>query len=99
QQGMLFHSLYEREGGDYINQTRVDVDGLDVERFRQAWQETLEAHDILRTGFVWQGDLDRPVQAVHKHVTLPFSEYDWRGQPELEQAPQLLADGERQQGF
>ncbi|MGC9741354.1 amino acid adenylation domain-containing protein [Pseudomonas sp. P1B16] len=37
QQGMLFHTLYEQAAGNYINQLRVDVDGLDVERFRQAW--------------------------------------------------------------
>ncbi len=36
QQGMLFHTLYEQQGGDYINQLRVDVDGLDPERFRRA---------------------------------------------------------------
>src|SRR3546814_7384437 len=38
QQGMLFHTLYEQQAGNYINQLRVDVEGLDVERFRQAWQ-------------------------------------------------------------
>nr|WP_328821891.1 non-ribosomal peptide synthase/polyketide synthase [Pseudomonas carbonaria] len=99
QQGMLFHSLYEQEGGDYINQMRVDVDGLDVERFRQVWQAALEAHDILRTGFVWQGELEQPIQIVHKHVALPFIEHDWRGQPELQRALDALAEGERRQGF
>ncbi|NQD78226.1 condensation domain-containing protein, partial [Pseudomonas sp. CM27] len=99
QQGMLFHTLYDQQAGNYINQLRVDVHGLDVQRFRQAWQATVDAHDILRTGFVLQGDLDQAVQLVRKAVELPFSEHDWRGQPALEQALQTLADDERQRGF
>ncbi|WP_139811654.1 condensation domain-containing protein, partial [Mycobacterium avium] len=67
QQGMLFHTLYEQGGGDYINQMRLDVTGLDPERFRQAWQACVNSHEILRTGFLWQGDLERPLQVVHKH--------------------------------
>ena len=99
QQGMLFHTLYEQQAGNYINQMRVDVAGLDVQRFKQAWQGALDAHPILRSGFVWQGTLEQAVQVVHKQVELPFAEHDWRGQPALEQALQALADGERQQGF
>ncbi|NIF29268.1 amino acid adenylation domain-containing protein, partial [Pantoea sp. Tr-811] len=99
QQGMLFHTLYDQQAGNYINQLRVDVDGLDVQRFKQAWQATLDAHDILRTGFILQGELEQAVQVVRKHAELPFSEHDWRGQPALEQALQTLAEGERQRGF
>ncbi len=45
QQGMLFHGVDGSEGGVYINQLRVEVQGLDVERFRGAWQAALDAHD------------------------------------------------------
>ncbi|MFV3291356.1 amino acid adenylation domain-containing protein, partial [Pseudomonas sp. NY11955] len=99
QQGMLFHTLYDQQAGNYINQLRVDVQGLDVQRFQQAWQATLDAHDILRSGFVLQGELEQAVQVVRKAVELPFSEHDWRGQPALEQALQTLAEAERQRGF
>ncbi|MDE4537196.1 non-ribosomal peptide synthase/polyketide synthase [Pseudomonas sp. ITEM 17296] len=99
QQGMLFHTLYEQEAGSYINQLRVDVDGLDVERFKQAWQAALDAHDILRSGFVWQGELNQAVQVVRKRVALPFSAFDWRAQPMLESALHALAESEQQQGF
>uniref|UniRef100_UPI0025D47465 non-ribosomal peptide synthetase n=1 Tax=Pseudomonas sp. UBA4617 TaxID=1947318 RepID=UPI0025D47465 len=99
QQGMLFHTLYDAQAGNYINQLRVDVQGLDVQRFRQAWQGTLEAHDILRSSFVLQGALEQAVQVVHRTVTLSCSEHDWRGQPALEQALQALAEAERQRGF
>ncbi|MFO2465905.1 amino acid adenylation domain-containing protein [Pseudomonas sp. 15FMM2] len=99
QQGMLFHSLYEQEQGHYINQLRLDVDGLDPERFRQAWQAMLDSHDILRTGFLWQGAFERPVQVVYKHAQVPFTVHDWRDHPQLESALDELARGERQQGF
>ncbi|MEX3777264.1 non-ribosomal peptide synthase/polyketide synthase [Pseudomonas sp. MYb118] len=99
QQGLLFHTLYEQAAGEYINQLRVDVQGLDPERFRAAWQATVDAHDILRTGFVWQGELEQPVQIVHSQVQLPFSVLDWRERSELPDALTALADAERQQGF
>ncbi|TBV02400.1 non-ribosomal peptide synthase/polyketide synthase, partial [Stutzerimonas kirkiae] len=99
QQGMLFHTLYNQESGDYINQMRVDVEGLDADRFRLAWESTLEVHEILRSGFVWQGDLERPVQIVHKSAELPFVTYDWRAQQHLDDALINLAECERKQGF
>jgi len=99
QQGLLFHTLYEQAAGEYINQLRVDVQGIDPDRFRTAWQATLDAQDILRTGFIWHGELEQPVQIVHKHVELPFSEQDWRGQIDQSQALDVLAEAERQQGF
>ncbi len=97
QQGMLFHAVYGDVSGDYINQLRLDVEGLDPERFRQAWQATVDAHDILRTRFVWQGDLPGPVQVVSKHLALPYSLHDLRADPQRDQSLQALADGERQQ--
>nr|WP_281284851.1 non-ribosomal peptide synthetase [Azomonas agilis] len=100
QQGMLFHTLYGQEGGsgDYINQMRVDIDGLDVQRFRAAWESTVANHDILRTGFVWQG-LEIPVQMVRQPVEVPFAIHDWRGQPLQAQALDTLAEAERGQRF
>ena len=44
QQGMLFHTLYEPEAQAYINQLRLDIDGLQPQRFEQAWQAALDAH-------------------------------------------------------
>ena len=34
QQGMLFHTLYEPEAQAYINQLRLDIEGLDLLSFR-----------------------------------------------------------------
>ncbi|MBK0060073.1 amino acid adenylation domain-containing protein [Pseudomonas sp. S44] len=99
QQGMLFHSLYEQASGDYINQMRVDIDGLDPQRFHAAWQATVQAHDILRTAFVWEGDLAQPLQVVHQQVEVPFSVHDLRDLDAPAPALQALADAQRQQGF
>ncbi|MFU3809263.1 non-ribosomal peptide synthase/polyketide synthase [Pseudomonas aeruginosa] len=99
QHGMLFHSLYEQASDDYLNQLRVDVHGLDPARFRAAWQAALDSHDILRAGFLWQGDLEQPLQVIHKHLELPFAEHDWRGREALAEALDELAASERRRGF
>jgi len=99
QQGMLFHTLYEQGSGDYIIQMSLEVSGLDPERFRQAWQGAVDAHDILRTGFVYQGEFAQPMQVVLKQVEVPFSQQDWRGRADLAAALEALAQAERRQGF
>ncbi|WP_156407677.1 condensation domain-containing protein, partial [Achromobacter sp. Root83] len=79
QQGMLFHSLYDAAGAAYINQFRVDILGLDVPRFRAAWQAAVDRHDILRTGML---NSETPLQWVAREVALPLTELDWRGHAE-----------------
>jgi len=98
QQGMLFHSLYEQAAGDYINQVRLDVEGLDPQRFQQAWQAAVDRHDILRTRFVWQG-LERAVQVVHKQLDMPFDVLDWRERSDTHAALDALAQAEQARGF
>ncbi|WP_276574997.1 non-ribosomal peptide synthetase [Pseudomonas tohonis] len=99
QQGMLFHSLYEPGTGHYINQMRLDMQGLDPERFQRAWQEAVEAHDILRSRFIWEGGLERPLQVVQRQVEVPFARHDWRGRDDLATALDALATAELEQGF
>ncbi|WPO00380.1 non-ribosomal peptide synthetase [Pseudomonas sp. MUP55] len=99
QQGMLFQSLYGEGSGDYINQMRIDVQGLDVSRFHQAWQAAVERHEILRSGFVWQAELEQPLQVVYKHARLPFVELDWQAREDVAQALDGLAESSRAQGF
>ncbi|MBV6286777.1 amino acid adenylation domain-containing protein, partial [Pseudomonas sp. MAFF 301350] len=99
QQGMLFHSLYEQDGADYITQMSLEIDGLEPTRFARAWQDAVDAHDILRTGFLWQPPLVQPLQAVFKHATLAFDMHDWRGRDDLDLAIAALADAERTRGF
>ncbi|NVZ54575.1 amino acid adenylation domain-containing protein [Pseudomonas sp. B6002] len=99
QQGMLFHTLYEQAAGDYINQIRVSVDNLDVARFQQAWDATVRAHDVLRSGFFWEGQMEGPRQVVYREARLPLEVLDWQAMPERELALQELQQTQRRQGF
>ncbi|WP_432668446.1 amino acid adenylation domain-containing protein [Pseudomonas umsongensis] len=91
QQGMLFHTLYEPQVGAYISQLRLDVGGLDIERFTRAWQAAVERHDSLRSSFHWQG-LDSAHQAIARQVALPLQVFEATD-------TDALADAERAQGF
>ena len=97
QAGMLFHSLYEREGSAYVTQLRVDVQGLEVERFRQAWQAVLERHEILRTGFLAQGE--RPLQWVARQAQVPLRVEDGRRWEDMAGGLDALAREELERGF
>ncbi|WP_315871651.1 non-ribosomal peptide synthase/polyketide synthase [Pseudomonas sp. JV449] len=99
QQGMLFQSLYGQGSGDYINQMRVDVQGLDVSRFQAAWQVAVEHHDILRTAFLWQTELEQPLQVVYKTVRVPLLEHDWQHRADRAEALDALAEAARAEGF
>jgi amino acid adenylation domain-containing protein/non-ribosomal peptide synthase protein (TIGR01720 family) len=91
QQGMLFHTLYEPHVGAYISQLRLDIQGLDPQRFAHAWQTALQRHDILRSSFHWQG-LDTAHQAIVRQVALPLEVLEATD-------TDTLADAERAQGF
>ncbi len=78
QQGMLYHTLREPESGVYYEQFVFDLGGpLDVEAFRQAWEQVQRRHSVLRTTFRWQG-VARMLQVVHRRLELPFISRDWR---------------------
>ncbi len=101
QQGMLFHSLYAPESGVYVEQMSCRLQGdLDSAAFIRAWEVLLQRHDVLRTGFISQG-LKEPVQLVHRRVTLPVKELDWREFTAVQQKIMLenLLTAERQTGF
>ncbi|WP_043367944.1 non-ribosomal peptide synthetase, partial [Cupriavidus sp. WS] len=76
QAGMLYHSASAADGGGaYVNQLRVDIDGLDAARFALAWRAALARHDTLRSGFLQRGE--QPLQWVAREVELPVTHEDW----------------------
>ena len=99
QQGILFHGLNEPDGAAYTNQLRVDVQHLEVERFRAAWQQALDTHDILRTAFVWPQGMSAAVQVVLDRVEMPWSVQDWQEKSDLIQALDQLAADDLAAGF
>ena len=97
QSGLLFHSLYEPQAGAYVNQLSVEAKGLDAARLGQAWQATLDAHPILRSGFHWPQGATEPVQVVQRTLELPLTVLDWRGRADQDAELLLLARSERLQ--
>ncbi|HEX6292636.1 MAG TPA: amino acid adenylation domain-containing protein, partial [Herpetosiphonaceae bacterium] len=101
QQGMLFHSLYAPESGEYFEQLTCTLRGsLNIAEFERAWQQVVDRHPSLRAAFVWEGPKE-PVQVVQRQVRLPLSYEDWRGLPAAEQRSRLAAflDADRRRGF
>jgi len=99
QQAMLLHSAADTESAYYINQVDLPVQGLQVERFREAWQAALDRHDILRTSFHWPDDSEHPLQVVQRHAVLDLQLLDWRAQADPEHAIEQLAAADRARGF
>jgi len=101
QQGILFHTLFAPEAGEYFRQVVFAIEGsLDTEAFGRTWQEVVDRHSILRTAFVWEEAAD-PVQVVCRRVGAPLESQDWReldpAQQERRFAEHLEAD--RRRGF
>ncbi|WP_207613989.1 condensation domain-containing protein, partial [Alteromonas sp. 5E99-2] len=97
QSGMYFHSLYDDSSISYVNQLKLNIEGLDIERFKAAWQFVLDKHDILRTGFITQAA--HSLQWVAKHVALPCIEQDVRGQQGIDSILESLAAAQLSEGF
>ncbi len=101
QQGMVFHSIYDRHSGVEIEQMIYTLhEKINVHEFMLAWQRVIDRHPILRTGFRWEG-LQEPVQEVNRSASPVWGEQDWRSLAKDEQQARLtayLAD-DRKRGF
>ncbi|WP_244478976.1 non-ribosomal peptide synthetase [Methylobacterium sp. Leaf106] len=97
QGGILFHALAAPEAGLYVNQLGVTIRNLDPDRFAAAWRAGVARHPILRTSFLWTGDLAAPLQLVHASAELPVTRLDLsdRADADLD----ALARAERARGF
>ncbi|WP_433731580.1 amino acid adenylation domain-containing protein [Nocardia sp. CA-129566] len=74
QSGLLFHTIYDRDGDDgYIVQAALTFAGqVDGERMRRAAQVLIDRHDSLRTAFVESAD--GPRQIVLRDTTVDWGE-------------------------
>jgi non-ribosomal peptide synthase protein (TIGR01720 family) len=91
QQGLLFHSLYDRDSGGYFEQLSCTLEGdLDLESFQRAWQHVVDRHPALRVSFRHE-NLDRPLQIVHGQVALPWVVEDWQSLPETDRQRRLVS--------
>jgi amino acid adenylation domain-containing protein len=99
QEGMLFHTLEAPGNGLYVTQLNVSVEGLDPERLVQAWRTMIARHPVLRTGFLWQAGLARPLQAVFRQADAAVIQMDWRGLDNLESRIAAYADEDLKREF
>src|SRR5689334_20461861 len=100
QEGLLFHNLYAPESGLYVAQYACEMQNVDVDALRRAWQTIVDRHAAFRTAFVWR-NVEKPLQVVGRRVELPFQLEDWRALAANEQQQQLdsYLKTDRQRGF
>ncbi len=90
QEGMLYHALREPESRAYFEQIDFEIaEALDIDAYRQAWQDLVNRHDILRTVFAVR-KLPQPLQIVLRNAPLEITQQDLHALPENE-AQTLIA--------
>jgi len=75
QEGMLFHGLYDQEGGNYVEQLSCELRNVNVELFRKSWNILVQNHTILSTAF-YHNRFTIPVQCVYRDIQVPFHVID-----------------------
>jgi iturin family lipopeptide synthetase B len=101
QEGMLFHSLLEKNGTAFFEQFSFDLLGkLDLGAFEQSWNHLFDGFDVFRTAFSHRS-WDKPVQVVLKKRPIEFSVADLTGQTkaEMEAGFKAFKLADRRQGF
>jgi amino acid adenylation domain-containing protein/non-ribosomal peptide synthase protein (TIGR01720 family) len=77
QHGLLFHSVYAQQSSSYLQQVSWHFNGeLNVGLWRESWQQLIQQHPILRTGFDWLG-AEQPLQVVFEHVPFAWQDIDY----------------------
>ncbi len=90
QEGILFHSIYQKESSAYFVQMVYRLSGdLNIDMVQYSMQELVKRHDILRTSFVYE-EMEKPLQIVLKRRELPFHQEDIRHLGSREAQEQFL---------
>ena len=76
QEGLLFHTLLSPSGGAYVPQivltfTSQSGHEMDGQRLKQAWQDAVSRHSILRTAFYWE-QREQPFQIVYHQSVISW---------------------------
>ncbi|MEC5271177.1 non-ribosomal peptide synthetase [Caldifermentibacillus hisashii] len=101
QKGMLFHTYLNHGQGEYISQLGLVLNGeLHKEIFKNAWEQVINQHLVLRTAFKREKE-GEILQLVYKNVSVSFSYKDWSHLSEEEQSRKYekLEDIERKKEF
>ena len=101
QEGILFHTQHSLNSEMYFEQFSFTLRGaIDVSALRRAWQAMVDRHAVLRSSFHWR-DLEKPLQVLHRHATLPFDCRDWTDVAPADQQARVKAflRADRARGF
>ncbi len=81
QEGMLFHSLMDKNNRAYVQQMNLHIQGsLDIDCLIESWNLILKRHEALRTAF--QSNKNKtPVQIILKENELEYKYIDLTGNP------------------
>src|SRR5438876_995485 len=98
QEGILFQTRLAADN-TYITQLSFKFGkGLEFSFFKNAWQEIIHRHAILRTAILSE-DVEEPLQIVTETVVLPLEFLDWSTDTQDEQDknwPSFLAKDQNQ---
>ncbi|AFZ33414.1 Non-ribosomal peptide synthase (plasmid) [Gloeocapsa sp. PCC 7428] len=99
QQGMLFHSLYTPDGV-YFEQRSCCIKNLNLNAFKQAWQQVINRHSVLRSAVYWE-EAEKPLQVVYQQVELPWIELNWQNltPPQQQQQLEIFLQQDRDRSF
>lgn len=99
QAGLIYHLQYDPNSAIYHDIFFYQVRAhLDFELFRQAAQESINRHPILRTSF-HMSDFSEPLQVVHRHAAVRMELFDWRDLPPAERQQRLRQWTETEKHF
>jgi amino acid adenylation domain-containing protein len=92
QEGILFHSLYDKDSTAYFQQVSYRIrDDLDMSLIRQSLGALMERYDVLRTAFVYES-IEKPRQVVLRRRPVQFDFTDLRAVKEKSEAERILLD-------
>jgi aryl carrier-like protein len=101
QEGMLFHTLADREAGHYVEQFVCRLRGeLDVAALADSWERLVARHPALRTT-IHSSDCAGNYQVVHRRTERSLDYEDWRALEPTQQDERLRnhIESDRKRGF
>jgi hypothetical protein len=100
QEGFIYHALSQSEDDAYRVQVLYDYhQGLDVDKYIEAWELCIAQYPILRTAFNWEEEL---IQIIYKRGKLNWKFHDishLESQAERDAAIEAIQIEDRKQGF
>lgn len=101
QQGMLFHSLYQKESKAYFQQLSFSLEGeLDVSLLERAVNQVIQKYDVFRTVFLYE-KLEEPRQVVleERKLRVYFEDITEKNQQKQKEFLETWKEKDREKGF